>query len=273
MVIGSSHPDPDARSMRAVGAGRDDASRDDAGEVAADAAGWASISVLETDANRRRGVRGGELAVRQGETVSVGRDADLRVGVEPPDLGVSRRALTLTASAAEWQIYIDNRAGAFVHPWAQAPIWAPAGTEVTQRWPKIGARLIGSDRSTEHWVLLESPDYTIPGYGSSQQPVAGPTHQPPVPKPLTRTQVEAVTAVFRQFLLWPPMSGPEPVPLAAAGARLGISATGVSERLLRVQDRAYALGLHQQTGVSDPSYVHLLVRHGYLTDPVARGDH
>jgi hypothetical protein len=140
---------------------------------------------------RRRGVRGGDLAVRQGSTVSVGRDADLRVGVEPPDLGISRRALTLTASAAEWHICIDNHAGAFVHPWAQAPIWAPAGTEVTQRWPKIGARLIGSDQSTEHWVLLESPDYPIPGYGSSQQPVAGPTHQPPVPKPLTRTQVEA----------------------------------------------------------------------------------
>ena len=151
-------------------------------------------------------------------------------------------------------------------------MWAPAGSEMTQRWPRIGIRLIGSDRSIEHWVLLESREYPIPGYGGSQQQAAGPTRQPPVPRPLTKTQVEAVNAVFHQFLWWPPVSGPAPVPLAAAGARVRISATGVSERLLRVQDRAYALGLQRQTGVSDPSYLYLLVRHGYLTDPVARGD-
>jgi len=275
--MGSSQPDPDARSLRAVDASRDDADRDDAdrddaSEAAADPGERASISVLETDVIRRRGVRGGELAVTLGKTVSVGREADLPIGVEPPDLGISRRALTLTASAAAWHIYIDNRARAFVHPWARAPMWAPAGSEMTQRWPRVGIRLIGSDRSIEHWVLLESREYPIPGYGGSQQQVAGPTRQPPVPRPLTKTQVEAVNAVFRQFLWWPPVSGPEPVPLAAAGARVRISATGVSERLLRVQDRAYALGLQRQTGVSDPSYVYLLVRHGYLTDPVARGD-
>ena len=133
-------------------------------------------------------------------------------------------------------------------------------------WPRVGVRLVGIERNVEHWVLLDAGTVVALPHDASAR-VPGPTRQPELPKPLTVTQRDAVHAVFRDFLGWPPISGPVPVPLAAAASRLGISSTALQERLSRVQDRAYALGLHRQVGVSDPSYVHLLVRHGYIRSP------
>jgi len=227
-----------------------------------------SVSVLELDVGRHRRVSLKSVAISTGTPVTIGRDTELPVGIDPPDLGVSRRGVEVTAAADGWHVVIENRAGAFVHPWAQPPIWAPHGTVAVHRWPKIGIRLIGSDRTMEHWVLLESEAYPLPVQGRSASADFGPTRLPPTPKPLTAHQLAAVQGVFQEFLAWPPKSGPSPTTLATAATKLKISPAGVTERLARVQDRAYALGMHRQTGVSDPAYLYLLVRHGFITAPL-----
>ena len=231
------------------------------------------VSVLEQDVARHRRVSLNTLAIPMGQSVTIGRDTELPVGIDPPDLGVSRRGVAVTATADGWHVVIENRAGAFVHLWAQPPVWAPHATASLHRWPRIGIRLIGSDRTMEHWVLLESDGYPLPGQGRSAPADFGPTRLPPTPKPLTAAQLAAVQGVFREFLAWPPKSGPTPTTLATAGAKLGISPAGVTERLARVQDRAYALGMHRQTGVSDPAYLYLLVRHGFITAPLTGTEH
>jgi len=226
-----------------------------------------SVAIREFDVARRRQVSLSAISIPRGQACIVGKEADLAIGVEPPDPGVSRRALAIAASADGWRLTIHNRNGAVVHLWGQAPSWADPGSELVLSWPRIGVRVIGSDRTIEHWVLFESDRYVIAGSVPASRP-PGPTRQPPIPRTLTATQAAAVRTVFREFLAWPPISGPLPMPLAAAGNRLGVSATAVSERLVRVQERAHALGLHHQTGVSDPSYVYLLVRHGYIDPPI-----
>lgn len=195
----------------------------------------------------------------------VGREGEVPVGLEPADTGISRRALRVGVDDSGWTVHVDNTHGAVVHPWGQAPHWYEKGTVARHRWPRVGIRLVGSERTLEHWVLLESGAFQL----ARPEPadpvvVAGGTDLVRLPNPLTDTQLAAVRAVFPEHLAWPPRSGPVPVPIAAAAGRLRVSATAVSERLSKVQERAYALGLHQLIGVSDPEYVYKLIRHGYI---------
>jgi hypothetical protein len=244
----------------------------------------AAISAREFDVSSRRQLCVRTIPIPKGSTISVGREADLLIGTNPHDAGVSRLALTVSRTDG-WRLDVRNRNGVVVQPWAQGATWVEARSELELSWARVGVRLVGSERSVEHWVLLESaedlarrddsaplrPGPPRPRLAENADPAiesgpgfAGATRRPNVPRPLTRTQEAAVRTVFREFLAWPPISGAAPVPIAAAANRLGVSTTAVHERLTRVRERAYALGLHQQIGVSDPNYVHLLVRHGYL---------
>lgn len=220
-----------------------------------------TISVREWDVSARRQLSRTIVSIPDDSPVSVGRVADVEVAVEPLDAGVSRLALKVTWSGG-WRLHLANRNGAFVQPWGQAPALVDANTDLDLAWPRVGVRLIGSERSLEHWVLLESTAAAPRDRRTSSEP--GPTKLPEFPRPLTPTQMAAVHAVFRDSLAWPPVSGAVPVALAAAAHRLGISPAALQERLSRVQDRAYAVGLHQLVGVSDPGYVHVLVRLGYI---------
>lgn len=223
----------------------------------------ATVTVVEFDAKLRRQISSNAVLIADGSTTIAGRGGDVVIGMEPRDDGVSRLALSVTWSAG-WRLSVLNRNGAVVQPWGQAAVWLEAEANWAGAWPRVGVRLIGSDRSVEHWVLLQGQPTELPE--DDRMPyVLGQTQRPTRPKPLTAGQTAAVHTVFRDHLAWPPVSGAAPVPLAAAAHRLGISSTALQERLSRVQDRAYTLGLHQQIGVSDPGYVHLLVRHGYIT--------
>jgi hypothetical protein len=172
-------------------------------------------------------------------------------------------------SASGWSLTVSNTHGAVLHRWGQAPVWIEKNASVQEYWPRIGVRVIGSDRSLEHWVLLECDQYSLPVVQPVQKlrhPL-GATDLGSLPKPLTEGQLAAVHALFREYLTWPPRSSPTPAPVSSVAHRLGVSATAISERLTKVQERAYALGMHKLTGVSDPDYVYLLIRHGYIALP------
>jgi hypothetical protein len=55
--------------------------------------------------------------------------------------------------------------------------------------------------------------------------------------------------------------------LKQAARELGIQATTLKARLESARDKAVALGLGHQVGVTDPRYLHVLVAHGYLPPP------
>jgi len=214
----------------------------------------ANRSVLSTD----------EQSLGQGESLLIGREGDLAVGTTAPDTGVSRRALVVCPGTDGWHVESMNSNGAILHPWAQAERWLTPGEPEDLRWPRIGIRLVGSRPGLHHWVLLESDAYTIDPVraGTSTN-----TETPRPPLPLTDAQLAALTTVFAQHLAWPPVAGPLLLTLQAAARRLGISEAAVYQRLEAVQARAYQLGLHRQHGVTDPDYLYLLVRHGYLPAP------
>lgn len=226
----------------------------------------ASLRVRVYDCHRRKAIPAAEsVPIVPGRLLVVGREGEVPVGLDPKDTGVSRRALRVDVDGSGWTVYVDNTHGAVIHPWGQAPYWHEKGSIARHRWPRLGVRLVGSERTLEHWVLLESDAFPLPRPEPADPVVAaGGTDLARPPKPLTDTQLAAVRAIFSEHLAWPPRSGPAPVPVAAAANRLKVSATAVSERLAKVQERAYALGLHQLIGVSDPEYVYRLVRHGYI---------
>ena len=143
----------------------------------------------------------------------VGREGEVPVGLEPADTGISRRALRVGVDDSGWTVHVDNTHGAVVHPWGQAPHWYEKGTVARHRWPRVGIRLVGSERTLEHWVLLESGAFQL----AQPEPadpvvVASGTDLVRLPNPLTDTQLAAVRAVFPEHLAWPPHSGPVPVP-------------------------------------------------------------
>lgn len=71
--------------------------------------------------------------------------------------------------------------------------------------------------------------------------------------------------MFADFLAWPPVLNPEVTSLRVAARALGISESGVQERLTKARDKANALGLQRKVGLPDPEYVYTLVRAGYLS--------
>lgn len=205
------------------------------------------------------------LNVEIGDEVMVGKEGDLPAGVDPEDGGISRHALTITATPDGWKIVYCNRNRASEHRWAQPPVWRQAGTNDVLFWPRIGIRLVGSRADAQHWILLEADGYRAGERSMSSLTAQTDTVVPPLP--LTRPQLDAVQRVFAEQLAWPPVSSPTTHALKAVANRLGISASGVTARLNEVRERAYKLGSQQQFSLTEPDYVFVLALHGYLPCP------
>jgi hypothetical protein len=186
------------------------------------------------------------------------------MGVDPNDEGLSRRALIITSQEDEWQLEFTNRNGAEVHPWAQRHEWVGYGETRRIRWPRVAVRVLGNDPTRAYWVLLEADDMRISEAAFASGEISETKVEAP-PRALTMPQLAAVQAVFADHFAWPPLAQPYERSLEAAGARLQIGASAVRERLLPVQARARRLGLRGDIGITDPTYVFHLVRHGYLS--------
>lgn len=204
------------------------------------------------------------MRVRAQRPVVIGREGDVALGVVPEDGGVSRTALTVTATPRGWQIENSNRNGAVLHPWGLAVSLTPA--HLVLDWPLIAVRVVGSDHARQHWALLESQ--VAPGADPPVLPRAGAaTARSDPPKPLTPAELEALWTVFGDVLSWPPRLPAVPLQLKQAARRLGITESGVQLRLEGAQRKALALGLPRPVRLTEPDYLHVLVGAGYLTPP------
>lgn len=230
----------------------------------------ARLQIREVDTRRHRTLSTHSADLTMGEPLLIGREGLIGIGVDPDDPGVSRRALEVTATADGWELSIVNRHGAWVQLWGHAALRMEHDSSLRRAWPRVGVRIVGGDRELDHWVLLECDDYPLPKPTDLPEPAGPPgTDLARIPKALTDTQLQAVITVFAQYLAWPPISGPAPMALASVANRLHVTDGAIAERLKKVQERAYAFGLHHQVGVSDPDYVYLLARHGYLPLPAS----
>lgn len=199
--------------------------------------------------------------------VTVGRDGVATLGVNLPDAGISRVALTVTASAEGWTIVNTSRNGVVVQSWGLASNRAAATTQL--HWPLVALRVLGGNPDARHWVLLECDDYL--DYGTGPVVDRGTTLRAAPPKPLTPAETEAIAVVFESALAWPPPTMPaDPLQLKQAARILGVTASAVKVRLEGARAKAEALGLERQVRVTDPDYVHVLVAAGYLRPPPHR---
>lgn len=206
------------------------------------------------------------ITVALDRPVTVGRTGEVSLGVGVPDSGISRIVATVTATGEGWTIHDTSRNGIIIHPWGLATIRATAATRL--RWPLIGLRVLGAEPDARHWLLLECDRYPIDGTGSTRS--ASTTVHPDPPRPLTPAEREALDTVFESTLAWPPPLVPgDPLQLKQAGRKLGITPSAVKVRLEGARTKAEALGLEQQVGVTDPTYLHALVAAGYLHAPTA----
>lgn len=196
--------------------------------------------------------------------VTVGRAGQVALGVGVADSGISRIVATVAATPDGWTIDDTSRNGIIIHPWGLAPVRATAANRL--RWPLIGLRVLGAEPDARHWLLLECDQYPIDGAGSVRR--ATTTVQSGPPRPLTEAEQEALAIVFAGMLAWPPPLVPaDPLQLKQAGRRLGITASAVKVRLEGARAKAELLGLQHQVGVTDPTYLHVLVASGYVHLP------
>ncbi|KPM50972.1 hypothetical protein CcI49_09400 [Frankia sp. CcI49] len=214
------------------------------------------------------------LSVEVGRTLVVGREGELRLGVEVLNRGISRKAIEVTAAEDGWDINVLNLNGAMLHPWGQAP-QRITGRQFL-RWPRLAIRLLGGAKRqgpdtsdpAHHWLLLEADTATVTTQGPrAQPPTTTWTVSPEPPLPLSGPQEEAVRLVFNELLQWPPRLPAQPMQLDAAARRLGIGESAVRERLRHVHERAVRLGLHRRVGLTNPDYLYVLVQAGYLAPP------
>lgn len=200
------------------------------------------------------------------EVIHVGRKADLVLGREPQDLGLSRVALKLAWTDSGWDIVASNQNGAVLHAWAQAPMQLREQSSIGLRWPRIGVCLVGQWPAMEHWVLMET-EISVPRAPTARQGrVDGTTELPNRPRDITLPQLVAVSTTFADFFAWPPKLAPEPRTMDAVGARLGVTSSAIRERLLAVARRAHDLGYTGPINASDPGYVFHLAANGYFPD-------
>jgi hypothetical protein len=220
------------------------------------------LRIRVVDLANGRESTGEPVLLEPGTKLIVGREGDVALGVVPADFGVSRRALTVGRTAAGWSIEPMNSNGIVLQLWGQAPAWLDIGRPLEISWPWVGLRIVGSRSDVQHWVLLEA------GTGSTREPGSSSTQtDSPDAKPLTHAQSAAVAAVFAQHLAWPPVAGAAPQTLDAAARRLGVSTAAVYQRLEAVRARAYLLGSHPQASVTEPDYIYVLVRNGFIEPP------
>jgi hypothetical protein len=234
--------------------------------------GQSWVLAYEIDADRTCVPVGSQVV--EGKPVVVGRHGEVPLGVEVYDRGISREAAVITATAHGWDVRISNTNGAVIHPWGQAPILASERNFLT--WPLVGVRFLnGSDRRGEenrqHWVLLESETITVTRSGARP---AGPglttTSKGDRPRPLSTAQDEALRMVFAPQLAWPPIQPAVPLQLKQVARALGITEGAVQQRLSPAQERALRLGLHREVHLTDPEYLYLLIRAGYIDPPASR---
>lgn len=224
------------------------------------------ILIQETEAGHSPTPVGRRVAF--GQTVTVGREADLLLGRVVDDTGISRRAVAVTATPAGWQIETTNRNGAVIHPWGLTPYRAQKSHLV--HWPLVGVRVLGSESRQQHWVLLES-DHYLDADGTAVQGGPSLTTTGPIPPPLAPAELSALELVFADYLAWPPpITPPEPRQLKQVASRLGKSLSGVQDRLRSAQEKALRLGLARPTTLTHPDYFHVLVAAGYMTFPTER---
>lgn len=199
-----------------------------------------------------------ERRVEPGTTLDFGRGGSVSIGVDPLDDKVSRRAATVSALDRGWRITPTNRSGVVLHLWGLAPY--PIRHVETVGWHRVGVRVLGSP-GVEHWILLEdSADYTA---GVDSATTSG-THVSKPPPELTDEQREAVGLIFAQLLTWPPTVDAQVLLIKQAATRVQRSATTVQGRLDGVRAKALALGLGRTPELTDPEYLYVLVRAGYV---------
>jgi hypothetical protein len=212
------------------------------------------------------------VRLRVGQSLLVGREGRLTLGVEVPDLGISREAVLVTALEDGWDIDVRNRRGAFVEPWGQFAQLVTGGAVL--RWPRIAIRVLSGNRSPRvtHWVLLEADRLPIVSRGDGpREATSNQTEGPHTPAPLSRAQEEAVRLIFGPQLAWPPTRPAEPQTISYAARRLGIGDTAVRLRLQGARSRAETLGLSSTVEVTEADYLYVLVRAGYLEPPETVG--
>jgi hypothetical protein len=189
----------------------------------------------------------------------VGREGDLGVGVSPVDPKVSRHAAKIERTAAGWHVTRLNRNGIIVQPWGQAP--GLAETETTLAWPRVALRVVGSPH-LQHWVLLDDPELRV----RRPEPSAG-THLTETgdqPRPLTVAQEQAVRTLFGELLAWPPRVPATPMQLKQVASRLNVRPEAIQRRLEDVRRKASSVGLARVGLLTDPEYLYILVRAGYV---------
>jgi hypothetical protein len=223
---------------------------------------FARVLVLEGPPDARAVTAARDLA--DAESVDVGREGALPMGVTVPNTAISRVAVSVRITEHGWDIAAPNRNGAVLYPWGQAATRADRETSV--RWPRIGIRVLPDASGNQHWVLLETDQfpprrYTSPGGISVRTDLADP------PGELTAAERAALLVVFEQDLSWPPHRHPEPLLLKQASRRLGLSVSGVQDRLKAARTRAIRLGYLGTGGSTDPGYLYVLVRAGHLDPP------
>lgn len=196
-----------------------------------------------------------------GERLVAGREADLPVGAEPEDRRVSRVALAISCAPAGWEVVAQNRNGVVVHPWA-LPAWRARAGEVLAD-ARVALRVLGAGE-LRHWVLLEDDarlQAALPGAG----PDSLWTEVDTPARPLTPPQTEVLAVLFADLFAWPPVVGAEPRQLKQVARAVGVSLSGVQARLAEVRGKAARLGLAREVPLTDPEYVYVLVRAGYLS--------
>lgn len=191
----------------------------------------------------------GTRALQPGDSVTVGRAAELPVG-HTADVRVSRLALTVSCTDKGWDIVATNRNGVLVHPWGLPPRYAHR--DETSAVPRLALRVVGSI-VREHWVLLEDDTRlaSAPGAGSG-------------PDEPTPTEIEALRLLFPDLLEWPPVLNEWPPGIEQVAEALRTTPETLVRRLEEIRARALPLGLAPEVTVADPEYVHLLVQSGWL---------
>jgi hypothetical protein len=210
-------------------------------------------------------------AVTPGRAVVIGREGELALGIDPLDPKISRNAVTVTSTGDGWRLEIGNHNGVDLQLWGQPA--RPYRTVELLSWPRITVHVKG-DRQLRHLVLLDDPALAI----ASQRPRRSGRHTESVTPPpsLTVPQQEALRLLYAELLAWPPPKQAVPRRINQVAHRLGIGNEAVRRRLEEALQKATALGLSRAVPLTDPEYLYVLVRAGYLPpcdedlDPVLR---
>jgi hypothetical protein len=136
-----------------------------------------------------------------------------------------------------------------------------ATEDTTQAWPRVGLRVLGRS-DLQHWVLLDDP--TLAVTRPAPRPGTELTESADQPRPLTFPQEQAIRLLFGELLAWPPIVPATPLQIKQVARQLGGSKESIQRRLEEVRKKATLVGLARQGMLTDPEYLYVLVRAGYL---------